>query len=323
MKELIKRLIRYSSTPLLDAFAQSDLTDRSILLQGAQAAFAVRTVRHVQSLSDVGFRVFSQFDEDGIIEWLVSRLPGIPAAFVEFGVEDYREANTRFLLRHRNWRGLIMDGSPANIERAKASPHFWQSDLTAVPAFIDRENINGLIAGNGFGGEAGILSIDLDGNDYWIWQAIDVVNPWIVAIEYNAVFGDLLSLTIPYGPEFQRNRAHSSCLYWGAGIGALEHLAKERGYALLGSNLAGNNAFFLRADLLPHFDGQIADRRARPSLYRESRAADGSLSYIKGGARRDIIADMPVVDVSLGKTIKLGDAGNIYSQHWTEVMGMK
>ncbi len=323
MKKLLKTIFRYESASLLNAFAESDILERSILLQGAQAAFAVRAVEHVQSLADVGFRVFSQFDEDGIIEWLVSRLPGIPASFVEFGVEDYREANTRFLLRHRNWRALIMDGSPANMERTRGKPNYWQNDLTAVSDFIDQENINELIADNGFGEEVGILSIDIDGNDYWIWQAINVVNPWIVIVEYNAVFGDLLPLTIPYEPAFQRTRAHSSNLYWGAGIGALEYLAKERDYALLGSNLAGNNAFFLRRDLLPNFAGRIVDRGARPSLYRESRATDGSLSYVRSAARRDIIADMPVVDIGLGKTIRLGNAGNIYSQHWAEVMGIK
>jgi hypothetical protein len=321
MRELIKRIIRHSSKPFLDAFAESDFMDRSILLQGAQAAFCVGAIACIPSLSAVGFRVFSQFDEDGILEWLVSRLPGIPPTFVEFGVEDYREANTRFLLRHRNWRGLVMDGSTANMERTRATPRYWQNDLTTVSAFIDRENINGLIAGNGFAGEIGILSIDLDGNDYWVWRALDAVNPWMVVIEYNAVFGDLVPLSIPYDAQFRRNNAHSSNLYWGAGIGALEHLAEERGYVLLGSNLAGNNAFFLRADLMANFQGEIADRTARPSLYRESRGADGNLSYIRGSARRETIADMPVVDVSIGKTIRLGDAGNIYSQHWAEAMG--
>ena len=330
---MLKRLLRDLCPPLLWRAAESlrprvdslgasiaETDERLMLLAGVQAALSVRTVDRVRSLPDVGFRVFSQFDEDGIIEWLVANLPGIPASFVEFGVEDYSEANTRFLLRHRNWRGLIMDGSETLVERAKAHRLYWQNDLTAVAAFIDRDNINDLIRTNGFSGEIGILSIDLDGNDYWIWQAITVSDPWLVIVEYNAVFGDLRPLTIPYDPWFKRDD-HASHLYWGAGIGALERLAEERGYVLLGSNSAGNNAFFLRKDFFPLFEQRVTDRSARPSLYRESRATDGRLSYIGGAARRNIIAGMAVVDVRTGQTMRFADAGDVYSDRWKQAMG--
>lgn len=117
MKELLNRIVQYAGTLHVDGL------ERPFLLKGRQAAFAIRSVEHIQTLSDVAFGVFSQFDEDGILEWLVSRLPGIPAAFLEFGVEDYREANTYFLLRNCNWGGLVMDGSPENIK--KAYVRFW------------------------------------------------------------------------------------------------------------------------------------------------------------------------------------------------------
>ena len=215
-----------------------------MLLQGAQAAFAVRQMNKLSSLGDAEFKVFSQFGEDGIIEWLISRLSDIPRSFVEFGVEDYTESNTRFLLRNRNWRGLVMDGSAANIDRVRGYHSFWKHDLTAVAAFIDRDNINGLIADNNFGGQLGVLSIDLDGNDYWIWETTAAVSPWIVIVEYNAVLGDVQPITIPYDSSFIRGHAHRSNLYFGSSIKALEHLGEVRGYSLVGTNRAGHNAFF-------------------------------------------------------------------------------
>jgi hypothetical protein len=292
-----------------------------MLLQGSQSAFAVRQLNALASLGDAEFKVFSQFGEDGIIEWLVSRLTGIPRTFVEFGVEDYSESNTRFLLRNRNWRGLVIDGSAVNIDCIRRRNSFWKNDLTAVAAFVDRDNINGLLADNRFTGELGVLSIDVDGNDYWIWQAIRAVNPWIVIVEYNAVLGDLEALTIPYDPRFVRGRAHQSNLYFGASIKAFVHLGETLGYSLVGSNRAGHNAFFVRNDLLQEIAERIADGRPLPSLFRESRGADGGLSFACGAARRELIAELVVVDVVDGETQRLADVGEIYSPHWREIMG--
>ena len=122
------------------------------------------------NIQEAEFKVFSQFGDDGIIQYLVNRVE-IPAGrrrFIEFGVENYRESNTRFLLLNNNWSGLILDGSAENINSIKNDQIYWKHELTAVHSFIDRDNINELIAANGFAGEVGILSIDIDGNDYWI-----------------------------------------------------------------------------------------------------------------------------------------------------------
>lgn len=291
------------------------------MLQGTTASIAVRGLETLQSLHDAEFRVFSQFGEDGIIEWLVSKLTDIPPSFVEFGVEDYSEASSRFLLRHRNWRGLIMDGSAQNIETARNDPRFWENDLTAVQAFIDRDNINEIIRGNGFAGELGLLSIDIDGNDYWVWQSINAVRPWLVLIEYNATFGDRRPLVVPYDPLFERTRAHSSNLYWGSGIAALVRLGAELGYELLGTNLAGHNAFFARSDVARRFDSRILDKRPRPSLYRESRTPEGHLSYVTPMNRPELIGDMPLQDVETSQTLPLRSAGNLYSDEWLSLMG--
>jgi hypothetical protein len=239
---------------------------------------------------------------------------------VEFGVEDYLESNTRFLLKNRNWRGLVMDASPENIQSIRKDDLYWKHDLTAITSFVNRENINDVISKGGISGRIGLLSIDIDGNDYWIWEVLDVVDPDIVVCEYNSVFGDVYPITVPYSENFNRTRAHPSNLYAGAGIKALTLLASQKGYRLVGSNGAGNNAFFLREDLFPIVDDLVNEKNARPSLFRESRDDEGQLTYAGGLSRVELIKEMPVFNVETGKTCSLGSYPDLYSELWLGVM---
>lgn len=279
------------------------------VLTGGVCAELIAQRGKLKSLSEAEFKVFSQFGEDGIIQYLV-RQTGIPPAarsFVEFGVETYEEANTRFLLMKDNWRGLVIDGSESHTSVIRDSSLYWRHSLTALTAFIDRDNINQLISNAGFKGEIGILSVDIDGNDYWVWESISVVDPIIVICEYNSVFGPHQAVSVPYNPSFYRTSAHSSNLYWGCSIAAWEHLARKKGYALVGSNSAGNNAFFVRRDKLNGLDEVPAAQAWVESRFRESRDTSGRPTYIDGKARFNLISAMPVVDVRTGQTRKLGD----------------
>ena len=167
------------------------------------------------------FKVFSQSGEDGVIQWLIKNIQVSSERFIEFGVQNYTEANTRFLLMHDNWSGLIMDGSKENIDYARHDNVCWMHDLTPVHAFITAENINELIRENGFSGDIGILSVDIDGMDYWVWRAIDCITPDIVICEYNSRFGGERAVTLPYDASFYRTKAHYSNLYFGASIRAM------------------------------------------------------------------------------------------------------
>lgn len=260
----------------------------------------------VQTLADVEFKVFSQFGEDGIIQYLVRRAAIEPREqiFVEFGAEIYNEANTRFLAANNNWRGLLIDGSKRNVERIRSGPTFWMHDLTAIAAFITAENINSLIKGAGFEGPIGLLSIDIDGNDYWVWRAIDVIDAAIVVAEYNSVFGPARAVTVPYNASFERRKAHSSDLYYGCSLKALEHLASKKGYALVGSNSAGNNAFFVKRERLNGLPARSAEQAYVESRYRESVDRAGRFSFLSGAARLKEIQDMPLLDLESGTTIK-------------------
>ncbi len=257
----------------------------------------------VRSIQETEFRVFSQFGEDGIIQFLISNIPIPNKTFVEFGVEDYTESNTRFLLVNDNWSGLVIDGSQSNIDSIKNDSHYWRHELTPLSAFITRDNINSLIASR-FSGDLGLLSMDIDGNDYWIWEAINVVSPRIVVCEYNSLFGNKHRISIPYRDDFLRQKAHFSYLYFGASLGALCMLAEKRGYCFVGCNSAGNNAFFVRKDVIGDLRVVSLEEGYVTSKFRESRDANDKMNFVSGADRLKLIESMSVFDFKTGQMVK-------------------
>jgi hypothetical protein len=258
-------------------------------------------------LRDAEFQVFSQFGDDGIIQYLVHLLGPLEDRFIEFGVQDYSESNTRFLLLNDNWRGLVIDGSRVHVDHIRSQDYHWRHDLTAVCAFVDRDNVDGLFRDAGFTGDLGLLSVDIDGNDYWVWEAIQSVRPTIVVCEYNAVFGPSRAVTVPYDPAFERTKAHPSNLYWGASLAALCRLADRKGLAFVGANSAGNNAYFVRKDRLAGLRALRPEEGFVDSRFRESRDREGRLTFLSGPSRLAAIADMPLVDVESGREVRAGE----------------
>src|SRR5262249_28789068 len=163
----------------------------------------------------------------------------------EFGVGGYLEANTRFLLTNRNWRGLIMDSGEI-LRQVPNEPYYWRHDLTVGVEFITRDNIDQLFAKYGFTGDIGLLSVDIDGNDVWVLERIASVSPAILICEYNAMLGDLQPIAVAHDPEFSIAKAHPSMLYFGASIAAVRRVAERKGYTFIGSCSNGVNAFFVR-----------------------------------------------------------------------------
>ena len=269
-------------------------------VQQALGRIEERQLRNVKSsaLSDHEFKVHSQWGEDGIIQFLIRRVPIARPIFVEFGVQDYTEANTRFLLTNNNWSGLVLDGSAEAIASIQREPIYWRHHLKAAQAFVTRENINALIESHGLSGEIGLLSVDIDGVDYFVWEAITVVQPALVIVEYNARFGPERAVTVPYDAAFQRSRAHHSNIYYGASLAALVGLGKKKGYAFVGSNSAGNNAFFVRRDLLP---ADLRERTARDGFvdgkFREARDENGRLTFLDAAQEKALLATLPLVEV--------------------------
>ena len=247
------------------------------------------------NLTDYEFSVFSQFGDDGIIQYLINKI-NIPfKTFIEFGVEDYLESNTRFLLQNNNWSGFVMDGDSQNILKLKATNFFWKYDLEAQSIFITKENISDLLQPfyQKWGG-VGLLHIDLDGNDYWIWKKIEL-KPIILILEYNSIFGSDRAITVPYDPSFTRTESHYSNLYWGSSLKSLYNLSISKGYEFVGCNSAGNNAYFVLGEymnkdikVLSLKDGFVS------SKYRESRNEIGELTYLSGDERINAIKGLSV-----------------------------
>jgi len=287
----------------------SSLDQRMLDIQEALGRVEMRqnNNNNIESLDKEEFKVFSQWGEDGIIQFLLRHVEIKNDIFVEFGVENYLESNTRFLLVNNNWSGLVIDGDPENISYIKSSLIYWRHDLKAECAFITKDNINELLISNGLKNDIGLLSIDIDGNDYWVWDAIDVISPRIVVCEYNSLWGDTLSVTTPYQPSFSRTKEHYSNLYFGASITALTDLAKSKGYSLVGSNTAGNNIFFVRNDLLKGLIVLSPQNAWIESRFRESRNKSGNLSYLSFDERLGLVSDMPLVNLSDGQQYSVSE----------------
>jgi hypothetical protein len=300
-KDRIRSVIRGDVIP-----ASSAEVERLQLAIGRHESRTVRSAKY-DRIQDAEFRVFSQFGEDGIIQYLISCVPIENDTFVEFGVEDYSESNTRFLLCNDNWRGLILDVGTAHIDFVRSHELGWRHSIETRSVFITKDNINDSIASAGFTGDLGLLSVDIDGNDYWVLDAINVVQPRILIVEYNSTFGPDATVTVPYDPAFDRTKADPSNLYWGASLAALCLAAEAKGLAFVGSNSAGNNAFFVRRDLIAGLPNPTPHAGWVEARFRESRFESGALSYIDGRASRTAaIAELPLVDVVRGTTTTVG-----------------
>lgn len=259
------RRIKRLETKVAALATDLQLTRQELLFATGQAAAHAQR-QDFQTINDAEFKVFSQFGEDGIIQFLVRRLGDrLPRTFVEFGVQHYLESNTLFLMMHNGWTGLVIDGEPVYIDGIKERGLDWKYGLKARCDFVSRDNINQIFTEEGFGTDLGILSIDVDGIDWHLWNALTVVRPGIVVIEYNRNFPHDRPITVPYEPAFDRIAAHDSRWYFGTSLMALDVLAKEKGYKFLGAETHKRNAFFVRDDLAAGLPcDEIAARHVDP-----------------------------------------------------------
>jgi hypothetical protein len=218
-----------------------------------------RLVRH-------GFKVFSQADEDGIIAEIFRRIGPGDRRFVEIGVQNGVECNTVWLL-HQNWSGVWLEADQTSVEQVKSTHRQFidAGRLDIVRCYVDKTNIDTLFLKRLGGVGCDLLSIDIDYNDYWVWQALTVSQPRVVIVEYNARWAPPAEITVGY--DTQKSWA-GNCLF-GASLGALSRLAAEKGYSLVGCSLSGVNAFFVRNDLLgDHFlEPGVLDVHYEPARY--------------------------------------------------------
>lgn len=191
------------------------------------------------------FKIYSQNGEDGLIDYIFSKIKTTNKNFIEIGVEDGRECNTAVLSLHLGWKGVLIDGDENYVR--KAQEYYKNKRVSVIHSFITRENINEVIKKCGVEGELDLFSLDIDGNDYWVLEELKI-KPRVIIVEYNSSFGPKRSISTIYDPKFNRFEKHKSGMYYGASLSAFTKLAKKKGYVLVGCT-GGVNAFFVRNDV--------------------------------------------------------------------------
>lgn len=202
-------------------------------------------------LSEVGFRYRSQFEEDGILLFIFAVIGTTNKTVVEICAGNGTQCMSTNLILNHGWWGFLFDGDQSRVEQGKAffsnSRDTWIYPPRFTQAWITAENVNDVIRQSGVVGDIDLLSLDIDGMDYWVWKAIDVVRPRVVVCETHNVMGPDDALTVPYDPKFVRTTPD----YCGASLAAMTKLADEKGYRLIGTHRFGFNAFFIQKEIAP------------------------------------------------------------------------
>lgn len=202
------------------------------------------------NIHTAGFSCFSQFEEDGKILFILAVIGVKQGSFVEIGSDDGLNSNCANLALNFGWHGLFIDGNKRSISRGKYFYNRYPNPYGYKPVFIHskvtRENINELIDRHGLTGEVDLLSLDIDGNDYWIWDALTVIQPRMVIIETHIIYGNR-NIVMPYDANYSFPGIHPQ--YHGASPVAMVKLGEKKGYRLVGANQLGFNFIFVRNDL--------------------------------------------------------------------------
>jgi len=207
-------------------------------------------------IENTGYKVFSQFEEDGKLLYILALIGMKTRRFIEIGSDDGINSNCANLYFHFGYHGLFIDGNRSAIRRGERFYGRYPNRYWYAPQFlqaiITRENVNDLLEKQGYTGDIDLLSIDIDGNDYWVWDALEVCTPRVVIIETNVEFG-LRNLVVPYDPDYCYPGIHP--IYHGASAEAMVKLGHKKGYRCVGANDYGSNLIFVKeelcGDLLP------------------------------------------------------------------------
>ena len=162
----MKILKKYFSSILNRVFNEE--IQKELILKAKLLSNQNLKLKRIKDLSEVEFQVYSQWGEDGIIDWLVNKFPEIPKSFLEIGTENYKESNTRFLLVNKNWDGFIIEADKNSVKDIKSQRVYWKHNLIVENQFVDQNNINTIIKRIDIPKKLGLLSIDIDGIDYWV-----------------------------------------------------------------------------------------------------------------------------------------------------------
>jgi hypothetical protein len=261
--QVAERLVREAvkESVKLDNESYSQQMQRHIVNQ--YTLFKLQQSVPYTKISDAGFRNYSQFEEDGIILYVLSMIGFKTRRVVEMCCGSGEECMATNLILNHGYDGFLFDGNPGSIQQAKTFFESKQDCLLYPPvlteAWITTDNVNDLLTQSGCAGEVDLFSLDIDGNDYWIWDAIRAINPRLLLFETNNIIPADKSLTIEYQPEFYCwDKPEPALEYRGASLLAMQKLCRSRGYRMIGAHRHGFNVFFLREDEGTQFFPEIS-----------------------------------------------------------------
>jgi len=298
---VIKLLVQFIKKMKLDTY----LFDKIIFCVGkVQISLNRNKYDEITDLTETEVKIFSQNGEDGIIDYLLHRLKLDKKNFVEIGVGNYRESNTRFLYNRYYPKGLIVDHVDDMEKKVKPFVNFWKGDLRISNKQINSENILDLLK-NGCDYEIDLFSIDIDSIDYWIIKKLEKNISKIFVAEYNPIFGSELEVTVPNISGFERSKYHYSYLCYGMSLKALINLMDQKGYYFIGTNLQKINAFFIlkefkKENFFPKIKIKSLDNYTNSNI-RDSRDRNDHLSYLTGDKKLKEIEECEVINLKDNK----------------------
>ena len=279
-------------------------------LLGQSAIISSRaTADSFKDLWDAEVKVYSQWGEDGILDYICGAIGVSKPNIIEIGAGNFIECNSRFLAESRNANIIAVDGRNDLKENVETSSVFWKSQIIPLVDWVTPDKINSIILlGEEKFGKIDIFSIDLDGNDYWIIKEANLTKIDVVVLEYNPIFGAIKEVSVPRDDEFDRYKKHFTGLYYGASLRAYIKLLINKGFIFIGTNRVGNNAFFVKNNLLHNFKIAIPSDLDKYVDWRirESREESGRLSFLSGKDRLEVIKELPLIELTTQSEVNVG-----------------
>ena len=262
------------------------------------------------SLHEVGFKVYSQWEEDGIIDFLVSSLNIRKPRILELGAGNFLESNSRYICEYSSAAAYVVDAREDLPKGVSSSGLEWKTHIFSEVTWITPTNISEIcLRAQEKLGRIDILSIDLDGQDYWVLKEIDLSKIQIVICEFNPIFGNKIKVSVPENSSFVRSKSTKN-LFWGGSLNLFSTYMSSQGFNLVGTNLVANNAFFVRNDLMNRIriknDESLNNFEQLDYLIRESIDIHGNLDYFSYSESLNVIKEQLVFNAEDDSIVPLG-----------------
>ncbi len=304
---MIRGLSKLLSSPRLATQTNPNYVEIQAAILASRARYSA-----LRNLSDAEVRIYSQWGEDGILDYLCDQLGIERPKILEVGAGSFSECNSRFLVEYRNASATLVDADSNLEKKIKESSLYWQTHLYSITDWVTSSNINHIVnkAIEKMRG-LDVFSLDLDGNDYWILKDVDLGTAKIVVVEYNSIFGSENSISVPKDDNFDRTKKHYSLLYYGASLKAFVELLKTKGFLFVGTNRVRSNAFFVQESVFEKLSIEIPQSLVgfTDCKIRESRDEFGQLSHLELERGFDLIKDEIVIDLERDIEVKLRALG--------------